>query len=660
MTKTNIRTHLLSALLLAAAASATVLANGDDKNAPVWLEQAAKAAVPTYDVKDVPAVVLLKDESVSMDGTGTLTITDRYALKVLLRGGREYAMAHAAYLQSSSKVKDFRAWLIRPGGTVKVYGKDSVLDTVSDPDDIYDEYRIKTIDAATDAEVGAVFGYETTTEEKPLFTQDRWAFQGRLPVLSSHYSLALPEGWKANSVTFNHDELKPSITGNTYTWELDGLGPIPPEPDGLSIVNLAPRIAINYYAAASNAHVYENWHDVSRWYTELSDPSLTMDDTIAGKARELTAGATTELDRIKAIAAFVQSIRYISLDLDVAHGGGHRPRPANLVLQRGYGDCKDKANLMRAMLKAVKIESHLVLIYSGDPTYVKAEWASPGQFNHCIIAVNVSADTKAATVLSSDKLGRIMIFDPTDPYTQVGDLPDHEQGSYALVTAGADGDLMKMPIIPAADNRLERQAEVTLSPDGSISGKISQQAFGQEAAYQRGKEHELSASEYKGSLEKWLSARVKGSTLTQSTPSDKKATSEFDLDLEFNAPRYAQLMQDHLMMFKPAMVGRLDQFTPIEGKRMTPLLLDASNYDETIKVKLPDGFTVDEVPDADSIQTPFGRYSSKYEVNGNMLTFTRRLELNRSIIQPSQYNEVGKFFAVVRNAEVAPVVLVKK
>jgi len=655
----KIKTHVLNAVILITIASAAAFANGEDK-APAWLEQAAKATVPTYQVKDVPGVVLINEESVNVDASGMLTITDRYAVKILLRGGRDYAVAHALYLQSSSKVKDIHAWLIRPTGAVKAYGKDNTLDVVSDPDDIYDEYRVKTIDATTDADVDAVFGYETVTEERPLFTQDHWAFQGRLPVLASRYSLALPDGWKANSVTFNHDELKPSITGNTYTWELDGLNPIPPEPDGLTVGNLAPRIAINYYAAASNAHVYETWHDVSRWYTELSAPSLTMDDTIASKARELTTGATTELDRIKAIAAFVQGIRYISLDLDVAHGGGHRPRPANLVLQRGYGDCKDKANLMRAMLKAVKIESHLVLIYSGDPTYVRAEWASPGQFNHCIIAIDVSPETKEPTVLNSEKLGRIMIFDPTDQYTQVGDLPDHEQGSYALIAAGADGDLAKMPILPAENNRLERQADVTLNADGSVTGKISEKAFGQEAVYQRAREHELSAGEYKTSLEKWLSMRLKGGTLTHSTPTDKKATDEFDLDLEFNAPLYAQLMQGRLLMFKPAMVGRLDQFTPIEGRRMTPLLLEASNYSETIKVKLPDGFTVDEMPDPDTIATAFGKYSSKYEVSGNYLIFTRRLELNRSVVPASQYNDVGKFFGVVRNAEVAPVVLVKK
>jgi transglutaminase-like putative cysteine protease len=47
-------------------------------------------------------------------------------------------------------------------------------------------------------------------------------------------------------------------------------------------------------------------------------------------------------------------------------------------LSRGYGDCKDKANLMRAMLRVLKIESYPIAIYSGDPTFVREEWASPG------------------------------------------------------------------------------------------------------------------------------------------------------------------------------------------------------------------------------------------------------------------------------------------
>jgi transglutaminase-like putative cysteine protease len=47
------------------------------------------------------------------------------------------------------------------------------------------------------------------------------------------------------------------------------------------------------------------------------------------------------------------------------------------VLARNYGDCKDKAALMRALLKAAGIDSYAVIIYSGDRHFVRPEWPGP-------------------------------------------------------------------------------------------------------------------------------------------------------------------------------------------------------------------------------------------------------------------------------------------
>ena len=658
--KDRIYLYVISAaLMLSFIAASPAAGSVADESAPEWLKQASKNSVPSYQ-KDVPGVVLHKEESVNVAPDGLMTVTTYYAVKLLTREGKRWAEANALYLRSSSKVKDIRAWLIRPDGTIKSYGKEKTIDSVSDPDDIYDEYRIKSIDASEDADIGMVFGFESVVEERPLFTQDSFGFQTRLPTIFSRYSLNLPAGWKAKSITFNRPDVVPNISGSSYNWEMRNMDPIPPEPDGLTVANLAPRIVVNYYAANADSKVYDSWGDVSKWYTDLSDSAVTLDDNIAGKARDLTANATNDLERIRAVAAFVQSLRYISIDIDVARGGGHRPRPASLVLQRGYGDCKDKANLMRALLKALKIESYLVLIYSGDPTYVRSEWPSPRQFNHCIIAVRVGSDIDSPAVINDPKLGKLLIFDATDPYTQVGDLPDHEQGSFALVSAGTSGDLLKMPILPADGNKIERKAEISLSAAGDISGTISQKSYGQSASIERGRLSELSAAEYRTSLERWLTRRITAGTLVKTTPTDRKSKGQFDLELEFTAPAYAQLMQGKLMMFKPAMVGRLDQFTPVEGKRITPILIDASSYTETIRVKLPDGFTVDEMPAADKIDNAYGTYSSSFQVSDGFLVFSRSLVLNRTIVPPGGYESVRNFFGVVRRAEESPVVLLRK
>ena len=122
---------------------------------------------------------------------------------------------------------------------------------------------------------------------------------------------------------------------------------------------------------------------------------------------------------------------------------------------------------MRAMLKVVGIESYLLPIYSGDPHYVREEWASPQQFNHCIIAIRINPETRTPTAIEHPTLGKLMIFDPTDDDTPVGDLPHHEQGSFALLVAGDQGQLLRMPVTSADANRQERTSEASINPDGA-------------------------------------------------------------------------------------------------------------------------------------------------------------------------------------------------
>lgn len=648
-------TAIFFALLLVTSSFA-----GDE--VPTWLRQASQASPPTYE-KDVPAVVLHDEEQVTLGSDGKLVTVENYAIKLINREGRNFAVARAFYLVSAGKVREIEGWLIRPNGTVKYYDKKTVLDIISDPDDVYNEGRLKVIDASDDIDAGGVFGYTITSEDNPLFYQDIWSFQGRLPTLVSRYTLNLPAGWKASSVTFNAAEVKPQVSGTSYTWEMRNLAPIPPEPLSPSVVNLAPRISVNY-APESGAQTvnraFADWVDVSRWATGLHTPQVIVNDEIAIKTKEVTANAKTELEKIRAIGNFVQNLQYISIDIGVGHGNGYRPRSSALVLSRGYGDCKDKANLMRAMLKTLKIEAYPIAIYSGDPTYVRSEWASPSQFNHCIIAVKVSDETNAPTVMNHEKLGRLLIFDATDSYTPVGDLPDYLQGSYALIIAGDQGGLAKMPITPPETDLLERNIEVSMNELGELKGKISERTKGQTSTVFRREIRELSASDYKKAIEGWLTRGATGAQLVNLSSKDRESEAGFDLDVEFTAPRYGQLMQNRLLVFKPVIVGRRNSVFLTENKRSHPIELDSNAMKETIVFSLPANFTVDEVPDAVNLDTAFGKYSTKYEVKDGKLVFSRTLVTNRMTVPVDKYNSVKDFYSKILAAEQSPVVLLRK
>jgi Transglutaminase-like superfamily len=398
-------------------------------------------------------------------------------------------------------------------------------------------------------------------------------------------------------------------------WELRDLPAIEDEPSSPSVSNLAPRVAINYAPSAAaqsfTSRTFNGWADVSRWYSESSDPQVTLDDALAGKARELTANSKTELERIQAIGRYVQNLQYISIQIAARR---FRPHSATEVFARSYGDCKDKANLMRAMLKAVKIQAYPVLIYSGDPNYVREDWASPRQFNHRIVAIRVGDETVAPTVIRHPSLGRLLIFDATDDNTPVGDLPNYAQGSFALVAAGDAGTLVRMPVTPPESNRLNRQAEVNLAADGSINATVKERSIGQSAVMERAMFRHLSRPEYTRLIEGWITNGATGAKVSKVDPSDSGALGDFALAVEFTAGSYAQLMQDRLLVFKPAIVSRLDDLFLTRASRKHPVVLKSRAYTETVSVKLPQGFDVDEMPDPLKLDTAFGNYASTYQI----------------------------------------------
>lgn len=650
-------TALLGLLIFAVPAGA---ATGDDT--PQWVLQAAALKVPTYD-KDVPAVVLVKDKSITVGSDGRVIEVYNYAIRILRREGREFANGHAVY-DPDTKVKDFRAWLVRPTGEPKRYGKDDIVDIAGNLDDVYNEFRVRRVSGSDDADTGSVFAYTYTLEQRSVFTQDDYSFQGSFPVINSRYSLTLPEGWRADAVTFNHQKVEPRINGTSYTWELADLPAMPPEPMSPSLDNLVPRLAVSYYPPANTQTLaiktFSNWSEVAAWMSELEDPQVIVDDALARKAYELTALAKTEYEKIRAIAQYVQKIQYISIQTGLGRGGGYRPHASNLVFAKSYGDCKDKANLMRAMLKVVGITAIPVSIFAGDATYVRASWPSPQQFNHCIIAVKVSDQTQASTIINHPTLGRLLIFDPTDEQTPIGDLPDHLQGSLALIDSKTETDLVKMPTTPPEMNQLERTTTFELQANGAIAGQIKDQANGQMAAKMRSSFRRMSKPEFTGMIERWLTSGATSAKLSKMEPADDANDGRFTLDVEFSANQYAQLMQDRLLVFKPAVVSRREDLALTAGTRKHPVVLEANIYSETVSVKLPAGFKVDEVPDPVKLETPFGTYVTSYEVKNNQLVFKRQLSQQATTIAAADYDKVRKFFESIRAAENAPVVLARQ
>ena len=76
--------------------------------------------------------------------------------------------------------------------------------------------------------------------------------------------------------------------------------------------------------------------------------------------------------------------RYVGLEFGIH---GYKPYKVTQVLARRFGDCKDKASLMVALLREVGIDAELVLVRTRRGGRIDAEPASLAVFDHAIVYV---------------------------------------------------------------------------------------------------------------------------------------------------------------------------------------------------------------------------------------------------------------------------------
>jgi len=639
----------------------TLALPGADKP-PQWLAEVAGRTTPVY--KDtVRAAVLFNEERAELQADGRVVTTVRRAVKVLTRSGQREATARVVYRTDTAKVRSLRAWLIYPAGGVKSYDKKETIDVALSENDVYNEARVRAIVATDHAQPGAVFGYEAVSEDRSIFTQFTYEFQDELPALRSRFVLSLPTGWEVSSHTFNHAAVAPDISGSQYLWQLDNLEPIELEPASPSLHSIAPWLAVSYApppgTASVTGPVFKDWASVSNWLAELNSRPVAGNESVAAKARELTAASGSELDRIRAIGSYVQGIKYVSIQTGVGRGGGYQPHPAPEVLSKSYGDCKDKANLMRSLLAAAGIEAYPVAIFSGDPHYVRESWASPQQFNHAIVAVRVSPETQVPAVGVHESLGRLLLFDPTDAATPVGYLPSDQQDSLAVIAAPEKGGLMRVPAAPPSASKLERTTQVNLAADGSIEVDLRELCRGQSASDNRALHRRYAAPDYRKVIEHWVT-RGAGTAAVSKVLAEDGEDGTFSLHVGFSASAYAQSMRGQLLVFRPAIVSRRDGLVLLEETRRHPVVLDAGSETDTVAVKLPAGFSIEELPAKMEAETPFGTYSAEWEAGDGELIFRRSLETRATAIPAEEYKTVRDFFLTVARAEGTPVVLVRQ
>jgi transglutaminase-like putative cysteine protease len=619
----------------------------------------ANAPLPAYDEK-TDAVLLYSETNVTVISADKIRTQVREAYKILRPGGREHGYART-YFNPQRKVKSFHGWCIpAQGKDYEVKDKDAVEVSLEDGDLVNDvKYRVLRIPAS---DPGNIVGYESEVEERPFFMQSEWYFQESDPVRESHYSLQLPVGWEFKASWLNHAAVQATQAGNnTWQWVVKDVPPIRPEADMPPFLGVVGQMVVTLFPSGEKtATGFAGWEDMGKWYTELLAGRVQASTEIKQQVATLTAGKTTPLAKMQAIAQFVQhDIRYVAIELGI---GGMQPHPAPDVFSHRYGDCKDKATLMRSMLQEIGIESYHVLI-NHERGAVTHDTPAHSAFDHVILAVKLPEgldDASLVAKLNHPKLGKILFFDPTDRLTPFGQIRGALQANYALLVTPDGGELIALPQQPSAMNSVTRTAKLILDDKGMLQGEVKEVRLGERAASERWALRMVTKDVDRiKPIESLLANSLSHFQITKASIINLNLTDQpFGFNYSFVADNYAK-NAGGLLLVRPRVLGNKGLgILETKEPRKFPIEFEGPARDtDTFEITIPAGYVVDDVPPQVDADYGFASYHSKTEVSGNLINYTRTFEVKELSVPVSRADELKKFYRIIATDERNTVVL---
>lgn len=622
---------------------------------PDWLRAQVSAPLPTHDDK-TNAVALYSETVLTAQADGRLKVRERGAYRILRPDGENLGLLRLTF-DAQSRITAIHGWSIPADGKVyEVKEKDAVESAVYGVDDsiLMSDVQNKLLQIPA-AQPGNVIGYEYEQELAPDLWGHVWDFQETVPVREAHYTLQLPPGWGYKAVWINSPPTEPVAAGNgRWSWTISNIEAVRPERDMPPWRGIARRMAISLVPSGAQSQVISSWGDLGAWYYSLARERRTATPEIQAKVNALTASAPTMLGKMQALAGFVQNdIRYVAIELGI---GGHQPHPARDVFINRYGDCKDKSNLLAAMLKELGVDSYAVAI---NTTRGSISAATPPYlgFDHMILAIVLPADLNDPSLqatLRSEKFGRLLFFDPTDDLTPFGAIPGALQANVGLLAAPAGGELIELPQLPGEANGLHRTARMILDAKGVLRGDIHETRTGDAAAEQRYALHSstLDTDRIKP-VEALAAASLANYRILKATVTNLHETRKpFEWKYSLEAENYAKTTGG-LMMVRPRVLGsKTSGLLETDEARRYPVEFDGPRRDtDEFEIALPAGFEVDDLPPPVDADFGFAIYQSRTTVVDRALHYSRSFEIRQLSVPLGNVGKLKELYRVIANDE---------
>lgn len=444
-------------------------------------------------------------------------------------------------------------------------------------------------------------------------------------VKHASYRIELPAGQDCRHFAVNADDKilikeMPSATGGMIIEATaSGLAPIMSEPSGPGYLELFPYVHFSpsRFRYSKSEGDLSSWNTFGDWQYKLLQGRQELMEDFRRKLHDMTANCQTDREKVKVIYDYLaETTRYVSIQLGI---GGLQPIAAAEVCRTGFGDCKGLSNYMKAMLEELGIPSTYTVINTVNKRLL-TNFSSANQMNHVILQVPLPGDT--------------LWLECTFAQLPFGYVHQKIAGNDALLIEPTGGRMVQLPTYPDSLNTQLINATVVLGVDTETKANVREVS--------RLFQYEDKLPLINMERNKQIDEVRRGVNLPQATINDlqisenKENHPSIELQYTINSNQYGQKTGSRL--FVPINAFRKQFAEPVTASRTTPIHVNYGYVDaDTIRIQMPDGYSIEGVPEPVHFNSEFGDFRSEIKVEGKEIVVYQKLFIPKGVYLPEKY-----------------------
>ena len=573
---------------------------------------------PTVE-KDADAEALLWEMRVEKSEDKAV-ISHYLRLKIFTDRGREQQSTVEIPYFKGIKIKDVAGRTIKADGQIVPLELSAIFDQ-----EVYraNKFKVNVIKFAMPAvEPGAIIEYRWREEQKEAYYL-ALDLQRDMPVQALLIAFKGKAGdWSGQQTRF-FQMPEAFFKDDGKGWRsatITNIAAFRPEP------NMPPENAIKGWMIAYTQYYLsspgEMWNYYGKKIYEDTKDRLKVTDELKRAASEITAGSTTEEQKLEKLYAFCQA-NVKNTDHDYAVTAAEKTsfkenKSSTDTLRQKLGTGEDINLLFAALANASGFDARMAKLASRDDIVFSKDFPVPYYLLRYMTASHI--------VVSTNNKWRS--FDPGTPGLSFGMLRWQEEAQEALVTDPIRSFFIRTPLSTPEKSLAKRTAKLKLSEDGALEGDIKVVFSGHQSTDRKRYFAALDADKRETKFREAVQKSLTNAELTNIQFDNlSEPTKAFAYSYHVRVPNYATRTSKRLVL-KPAyfQLGDAALFTSSTRKHAIAFSYPWAEEDE-VRIELPIGFELDHPENVEGITAQtISRYDGNIGISQDQreLVYTRK------------------------------------